>query len=259
MSLKLSELCTISPSFQKSLNKRTHIHQPKHKVAFVNASEVESDGDATTDDEWEWQVEEGEEEQEVSSGAALAWVDEAFTPAGQDELYEYFVHEATIEDLLEEEIETTSQPLVQIVEPSLPPGVLIHAKPLIQHAWAKIANDEEEYLAVETCQMIAKIEGRPVVAMLDDGSEINIMPLELWNKLNKEKLLSLFTDVIFNVFGIHGSGEAMLGQTQVAVEFSGVTTHHNFWVAWGVSKVILGMPYIWKTESISKIGVVSIM
>lgn len=83
-------------------------------------------------------------------------------------------------------------------------------------------------MAVETCQMIAKIEGRPVVAMLDDGSEINIMPLELWNKLNKEKLLSLCTDVIFNVFGIHGSGEAMLGQTQVAVEFSGVTTHHNF-------------------------------
>jgi hypothetical protein len=120
--------------------------------------------------------------------------------------------------------------------------------PLMARSWGRVSQGDEEYLAVGTCSMLAQIEGEPVVAMLDDGSEVNIMPQDLWDRLNTRHSLSIRTDTPFRVSGIHGASQALLGHTEVRVTLGGLTTRHTFWVARGVTRLILGMPFFWKNR-----------
>lgn len=118
----------------------------------------------------------------------------------------------------------------------------------IQRSHGQIAHPNDRYLMVDTCRIIAEFNGMPVEVMIDDGSQINVMPEELYDELTRlpdSHNLGLRTETRFRVSGIHGKAEPLLGHVDIEIKIGGIKSRHVVWVGRNVNKVILGMPFIW--------------
>ncbi|TYJ51344.1 hypothetical protein B9479_008086 [Cryptococcus floricola] len=120
-----------------------------------------------------------------------------------------------------------------------------------QHSFGAPDDDRiaNELLAVSTSHMKVAVEGVPMVALVDSGSELNVMPLSMWEEINNETSgLARRTDTIFHLNGVIGKGEELHGHAKLNVTLGGITTQHIFWIGESVKTLILGEPFIYKNK-----------
>jgi hypothetical protein len=246
VSLSFAELCALSPLVQKAAHEATRIRQggpsateeqeePKQgglevrkdkKVAFVRNSAVESGSLPGGEEEFET------EEDEDSFEVFMQSVESAFsrTLEAEDE-DEWSSEEVEVLHTMNEEAAGRPQD-----------------KPAISHSWGKVADPTEQYLKVDTCNMIASVEGLEVAAMIDDGSQVNVMPQSMFEEIvrDRSRRVALRLHPKFRITGVTGKPEMMAGHAFVEVNIGGVSSHHLVWVSPSVDRFILGMPFIWK-------------
>ncbi|OXH56961.1 hypothetical protein J002_02716 [Cryptococcus neoformans] len=155
----------------------------------------------------------------------VAWSDRDY----QDSISLFEAHDAKTQ----EEHEATPDHTKLVTEPTASDGsnklVDSDKKPPLTKAWGTLIEADAEYLAVGTCKMKSIIGGIPAVAMIDDGSELNIIPEKLWNLVNAKEPCSY-------------------GKCVLPITLGGITTTHTFWVGSTIKKVILGMPFVYKNK-----------
>ena len=120
----------------------------------------------------------------------------------------------------------------------------------ITKSWGMVAHPREQYLMVDTCNMLCHVEGVPAAVMIDDGSQVNVMPRSLFELICQGGGASVGVRVLprFSISGVTGGPEQVLGHVNVEIEMGGVRSRHLVWVSNYVDKFILGMPFVWKNR-----------
>lgn len=242
--LTFAELCAISPLFAKAAYVANKPHQMESIKRTLSAEINEGAASEASDEE------SSIEDELVYKSAAVSvshvtWSDRDY----QESISLFEAHEAETQS---EKQEVVPEHTKLVTEPAASDGsnkpVDLAKKPPLTTAWGTLIEADAEYLAVGTCKMKSIIGGVPAVAMIDDGSELNIIPEKLWDLVNAKEPRGLRTDTVFRVNGILGAPEALLGSVVLPVTLGGITTTHTFWVGSTIKKVILGMPFVYKNK-----------
>lgn len=101
-------------------------------------------------------------------------------------------------------------------------------------------------LSVKTVMVPVSLNGVDCLAIVDDGSQINMVSDVFYDKMTQEVKSPIRTDLRYSVSGVHGEAVPLAGYFQADVKIGALVTRHIFWVNRHApkDKIFLGMPYI---------------
>lgn len=237
VTLSIAELCTLSPSFQKMLREATKMQLKS--VAVVNAAGADS-----SDEEEDSSSSDSESDSSSSASSSDESMDlEGLYGMSVDVFWEQ--DDMDIEVLEANVADDEGQEKRFKTYDDFKRGV---RRPLITYRHGRLPrNSEDTCLSVGTSVILVRLQDFPLGALLDTGSQINVIPLQLWEDIAASKQVTLRRDLAWRIAGIHGKSERLMGYTTLRVEYGGLAFDHIFWVG-DVSRTILGMPFIYKTR-----------
>lgn len=103
-------------------------------------------------------------------------------------------------------------------------------------------------LSVKTVLIPVSVNGYRCQAIVDDGSQINMVSKAFFDGLTQYVRVGIQSDLQYTVTGVHGEPVPLLGYFEADVKVGSMTTSHIFWVNQHApqDKIFLGMPFIAK-------------
>lgn len=103
-------------------------------------------------------------------------------------------------------------------------------------------------LSVKMVLVPVTLSGVRCQAIVDDGSQINMVSKEFYDRLTQVAQVGIHTDLQYSVSGVHGEPVPLLGYFEADLKIGALITHHVFWVNRQAprDKIFLGMPFIAK-------------